>query len=271
MTFSLAACDLDARQWGVAVASKFPSVGAFCPWARGDVGAVATQSFVNVMFGTDGLDRLEAGGTAESVLEALLAADDQPDERQVGIVDANGGSATFTGRGCFDWAGGTAGPCYAAQGNLLAGPQVVDALVETFTATTGSLAERLTAALLAGDRAGGDRRGRQSAAMIVRQAGGGYGGNNDILLDLRVDDHPDPVPELIRVLGIHMLLFGKTPAEEFLPLDGELGDEVRSRVAAAGHGSLQEWAGFENLEERLWPDDSRIDPVVLRLLRESAG
>ena len=271
MTFSLAACDLEAGQWGVAVASKFPSVGAFCPWARGDVGAVATQSFVNVMFGPDGLDRLEAGGTAESVLEALLAGDEQAEERQIGIVDSAGGSATFTGSGCFDWAGGTAGPCYAAQGNVLAGPQVVDALVASFTSTTGSLAERLTAALLAADRAGGDRRGRQSAAMIVRQAGGGYRGNNDILLDLRVDDHPDPVPELIRLLGIHTLLFGKTPAEEFLPLEGDLGDEVRSLVARSGHASLEEWAGVENFEERLWPDGSRIDPVVLRVLRESAA
>ena len=270
MTFSLAGCDLDARQWGVAVASKFPSVGAFCPWARGDVGAVATQSFVNVMFGPDGLDRLEAGGTAESVLEGLLAGDDQPEERQVGIVDAHGGSATFTGPGCFDWAGGTAGPCYAAQGNVLVGPHVIDALVETFTTQAGSLAERLTAALLAGDRAGGDRRGRQSAALVVRQAGGGYGGNNDILLDLRVDDHPDPVPELIRLLGIHQLLFGKTPPAEFLPLEGELGEEVRSLVARSGTGSLEEWAAVENLEERLWPDGSRIDPVVLRLLRETA-
>jgi uncharacterized Ntn-hydrolase superfamily protein len=270
VTFSLAACDLEARQWGVAVASKFPSVGAFCPWARGDVGAVATQSFVNVMFGPDGLDRLEAGGTAEAVLEALLAADDQPEERQVGIVDAQGGSATFTGPGCFDWAGGTAGPCYAAQGNVLAGPQVIDALVETFATEEGSLADRMTAALLAGDRAGGDRRGRQSAALVVRQAGGGYGGNNDILLDLRVDDHPDPVPELIRLLGIHTLLFGKSPPEEFLPLEGELGEEVRALVERTGTRSLEEWAGVENLEERLWPDGSRIDPVVLRLLRETA-
>jgi uncharacterized Ntn-hydrolase superfamily protein len=267
VTFSLAACDLDARQWGVAVASKFPSVGAVCPWARGDVGAVATQSFVNVMFGPDGLDRLAEGGSAQDVLEQLLAEDGQPGDRQVGIVDARGGAATFTGPECMDWAGGRAGPCYAAQGNILAGPQVVDALVDTFTSTTGSLGERLSSALLAGDRAGGDRRGRQSAAMIVRQVGGGYGGNNDILLDLRVDDHPDPVPELIRLLDIHMLLFGKTPPEDFLSLDGQLGDEVRSLVAAHGYGSLEEWAGVENLEERLWPDGSRIDPEVLRMLR----
>ncbi len=269
MTFSLVACDLDARQWGVAVASKFPSVGALCPWARGEVGAVATQSFVNVMFGPDGLDRLAAGGAAEEVLEALLAADGQPEERQVGIVDVNGGSATFTGPGCFDWAGGRAGPCYAAEGNVLAGPQVIDALVDTFTGTAGSLGERLAAALLAGDRAGGDRRGRQSAAMIVRQAGGGYGGNNDILLDLRVDDHADPVPELGRLLDIHMLLFGKTPPDEFLALEGDLADEVASLVTRSGHASLEEWAAVENLEERLWPDGSRIDPVVLRVLRDA--
>jgi uncharacterized Ntn-hydrolase superfamily protein len=267
VTFSLAACDLDARQWGVAVASKFPSVGAVCPWARGDVGAVATQSFVNVMFGPDGLDRLASGRSAQDVLEQLLTEDDQPDDRQIGIVDAHGGSATFTGPGCMDWAGGRAGPCYAAQGNILAGPQVVDALVDSFTATTGSLGERLSSALLAGDRAGGDRRGRQSAAMIVRQTGGGYGGNNDILLDLRVDDHPDPVPELIRLLEIHMLLFGKTPPDEFLPLDGDLAEEVRSLVAGRGHSSLEDWAAVENLEERLWPDGSRIDPEVLRILR----
>jgi uncharacterized Ntn-hydrolase superfamily protein len=270
VTFSLAACDLEARQWGVAVASKFPSVGAVCPWARGDVGAVATQSFVNVMFGPDGLDRLAAGGSAQEVLEQLLAEDAQPDDRQVGIVDARGGSATFTGPGCMDWAGGRAGPCYAAQGNILAGAQVVEALVDSFTSTTGSLGERLSAALLAGDRAGGDRRGRQSAAMVVRQTGGGYGGNNDILLDLRVDDHPDPVPELIRLLDIHMLLFGKTPPEDFLPLDGALGEEVRSLVSARGYGSLEEWAGVENLEERLG-DANEIDPVVLEALREAGG
>ncbi len=152
---------------------------------------------------------------------------------------------------------------------MLAGPQVIDALVETFTGTSGTLAERLTAALLAGDRAGGDRRGRQAAAMVVRQSGGGYGGNNDILLDLRIDDHADPVPELIRLLGIHTLLFGKTPPEEFLPLEGELEGEVRALVAGTGQRSLEEWAAVENLEERLWPDGSRIDPVVLGLLREA--
>jgi uncharacterized Ntn-hydrolase superfamily protein len=170
----------------------------------------------------------------------------------------------------MDWAGGRTGPCYAAQGNILAGPQVVDALVETFLATPGPLAERMLAALLAADRDGGDRRGRQGAAVVVRQTGAGYGGNNDILLDLRVDDHPDPVPELIRVHGVYDLLFGQTPRDQFVPLEGDLYDEVRGLLAGLGHGSLPEWAGIENLEERLDPAGGSIDPKVLDALRSAA-
>ncbi|HVI34797.1 MAG TPA: DUF1028 domain-containing protein, partial [Gaiellales bacterium] len=169
MTFSLVACDLEARQWSVAVASKFPCVGAVVPWVRGDVGAIATQAAANVSYGPDGLERLAAGGSAQATLDALTEADAGTDERQLGIVDAQGGSATHTGAHCMDWAGGRAGPCFAAQGNILAGPQVVDALVETFAATGGSLADRMAAALFAADRAGGDRRGRQAAALVVRQ------------------------------------------------------------------------------------------------------
>jgi len=148
---------------------------------------------------------------------------------------------------------------------------VVDTLVEVFLATQGTLAERMLAALLAADRAGGDRRGRQSAALVIRREGGGYGGNNDILLDLRVDDHADPVPELRRIHGIHDLLFGKTPADEFLPIEGELATEVSERLAQLGHASLQEWADIENLEERLDPSGATVDPVVLRLLRETTA
>jgi uncharacterized Ntn-hydrolase superfamily protein len=271
MTFSLVACDLETRQWGVSVASKFPAVGAVVPWARGDVGAVATQSYANVRYGPDGLELLASGSSAEQALERLTAADDQRDQRQLGIVDSQGRSATFSGAACMDWAGGRSGPCYAAQGNILAGPQVVDALVETFLATGGSLAERLLAALLAADRAGGDRRGRQGAAVMVRQTGGGYGGNNDILIDLRVDDHADPVPELIRIHGVYDLLFGRTPAHQFLPLEGELAEEVRRRVTGLGHASLDEWASVANLEERLDPDGDAIDPQVLQALRAASG
>jgi uncharacterized Ntn-hydrolase superfamily protein len=271
VTFSLVACDLEARQWGVSVASKFPAVGAVVPWARGDVGAIATQSYANVTYGPDGLALLTAGGSAQDTLDRLIAADPEREQRQLGVVDAAGGSASFSGTQCMDWAGGRTGPCYAAQGNILAGPQVVDALVETFLATPGSLAVRMLAALLAADRAGGDRRGRQGAAVIVRQTDAGYGGNNDILLDLRVDDHPDPVPELIRVHGVYDLLFGQTPREQFLPLEGDLGDEVSGLLAGLGHGTLPEWAGVENLEERLDPAGGTIDPKVLDALRSAAA
>lgn len=271
MTFSLVACDLEARQWGVAVASKFPAVGAVVPWARGDVGAVATQSYANVTYGPAGLELLTGGVSAQETIDRLIAPDPEREQRQLGVVDAGGGSASFSGTQCMDWAGGRTGPCYAAQGNILAGPQVVDALVEMFLATRGPLAVRMLAALLAADRAGGDRRGRQGAAVIVRQTGAGYGGNNDILLDLRVDDHADPVPELIRVHGVYDLLFGQTPREQFLPLEGELGDEVRGLLAGLGHDSLPAWAGVQNLEERLDPSGGTIDPAVLDALRSAAA
>ncbi|MDX6544931.1 MAG: hypothetical protein QOG02_705 [Gaiellales bacterium] len=270
MTFSLVACDLEARQWGVSVASKFPAVGAVVPWARADVGAIATQSYANVTYGPDGLELLAGGASAQEVIDRLTAADPEREQRQLGVVDTGGGSASFSGTQCLHWAGGRTGPCYAAQGNILAGPQVVDALVETFLATPGQLAVRMLEALLAADRAGGDRRGRQGAAVIVRQTGAGYGGNNDILLDLRVDDHADPVPELIRVHGVYDLLFGQTPSDQFLPLVGELGNEVRGLLAGLGHDSLPAWAGVENLEERLDPAGGAIDPRVLEALREAA-
>lgn len=271
MTFSLVACDLDAGEWGVSVASKFLAVGAVVPWARGDVGAVATQSYANVRYGEDGLALLADGVDAQTALDRLVAGDSGRDQRQAGIVDAAGGSATFTGSECFEWAGGRTGPCYAAQGNILAGPQVVEALAETFLATAGPLAERLLAALAAADAAGGDRRGRQSACVIVRRAGGGYGGNNDILIDLRVDDHGDPVGELQRVYAIHDLLFGHTPEDRMIPLE-EVRAEVTDRLAKLGFDgtaeeALRAWAGRENLEERLRED--LIDPVLLRALREA--
>jgi uncharacterized Ntn-hydrolase superfamily protein len=274
VTFSLVACDLEARQWGVAVASKFLAVGAVVPWVRGDVGAIATQSAANVAFGPDGLRLLEGRMAAQSVLDWLLAGDEGRQQRQVGIVDREGRSATFTGSACFDWAGGRTGACYAAQGNILAGAEVVDALAESFEGSRGALAERLLAALQAGDDAGGDRRGRQSAALAVRQTGGGYGGNNDILIDLRVDDHPDPVPELRRLHSEHQLLFGQTPEDKLLPLEGELEGELRTLLERRGfppgeagvEGALRDWAGVENLEERLHP--GRVDPAVLQRLRE---
>jgi uncharacterized Ntn-hydrolase superfamily protein len=272
VTFSLVACDLEARQWGVVVASKFLAVGAVVPWARAEVGAVATQASANVSYGPRGLELLATGASAQDTLERLMADDPGRPERQIGIVDAAGRSATYTGPECFDWAGGRSGQGYAAQGNLLAGAAVVDALADTFEGTDGPLVERLLASLAAGDAAGGDRRGRQSAAVIVRETDGGYGGGTDILVDLRVDDHPDPVTELQRLYAIQDLLFGRTPEDQLIPLE-QVQAELAELLAKLGHAGpvepeLRDWAGLENLEERLY--DGRIDPVVLRALRERA-
>jgi len=273
VTFSLVACDLAARQWGVVVASKFLAVGAVVPWAQAEVGAVATQASANVSYGPRGLELLATGASAQETLDRLTRDDPSRPERQIGIVDAAGGSVTYTGPECFDWAGGRSGPGYAAQGNLLAGAAVVDALADTFEGTDGPLVERLLASLAAGDAAGGDRRGRQSAAVIVREVDGGYGGGTDLLIDLRVDDHPDPVTELQRLYSIQDLLFGRTPEDQLIPLEqvqAELA-ELLAKVGRSGpvEPGLREWAGMENLEERLY--DGRVDPVVLRALRERAA
>ena len=234
MTFSIVACDLEAGQLGVAVASKFLAVGAVVPWLEAGTGAIATQALANTRYGPDGLARLRAGASASEALAAVLAADEGRDDRQAGFVDARGAAATHTGARCMEWAGGRAGPGSAVQGNILAGPGVVDAMANAYEAGGGSLAERLLLALAAGDEAGGDRRGRQSAALAVVSPGGGYGGNDDSLVDLRVDDHPDPVSELQRLYGVHVRLTGTTPEAEKLPLAGALAAEVRRAARARG-------------------------------------
>ncbi|MCW2545031.1 MAG: fimbrial assembly protein FimA [Frankiales bacterium] len=263
MTFSLVA-GADS-QWGVAVASKFLAVGAAVPAAAWDVGAIATQSYANLAYRPDGLALLRQGQAAQQVLDALTGADELRSQRQAGIVDQYSGAATFTGDDCHPWAGGRTGDGWAAQGNILTGPEVVDALADTYQQTPGPLAHRLATALLAGDRAGGDRRGRQSAALLVVSEAGGYGGGSDVLLDLRVDDHPDPVAELIRLLGLHALYFGKPT--ETLPLEGDLAAEVAERLSRLGYSSLEDWAGVENFEERMVPD--AIDVLVLEQLRQA--
>jgi uncharacterized Ntn-hydrolase superfamily protein len=263
MTFSIVATA--DGQWGVAVASKFLAVGAAVPAAQWDVGAVATLSFANLAYRPDGLRMLAEGKTAQQTLDALTAADELREQRQAGIVDRTGGSATWTGSGCDSWAGGRTGPGWAAQGNILTGPEVLDALVETFASAEGALSSRLAAALLAADRAGGDRRGRQSAVLLVVSAGGGYGGGSDVLVDLRVDDHPDPVLELGRLLDLHTLYFGKP--EQTLPLEGALAEEVAAKLKALGYKDLDHWAGVENYEERMVP--GAIDVLVLQKLREA--
>jgi uncharacterized Ntn-hydrolase superfamily protein len=268
-TYSIAACDLGAQQWGVAVQSKFLAVGSVVPWAEPLAGAVATQSYANPRYGPDGLALLREGRTAQEVVDALVAADEGRAERQVGVVDALGGAATFTGEGCHEWAGGRTGEGYAAQGNILVSAATVDALAETFERTAGQpLAERLLECLRAAQAAGGDRRGQQSASLFVVEKDGGYAKLSDTLVDLRVDDHPLPIEELARLYEAHQLLFGATPRESWLDVDDELRAEIRERLDRLGHGSLADWAGVANLEERVDGEDA-IDPLVLRELRRA--
>jgi uncharacterized Ntn-hydrolase superfamily protein len=271
-TYSIAACDLGAGQWGVATQSKFLAVGSVVTWAEPGAGAVATQAYANPRYGPDGLALLRGGASAEDVVARLTAADDGREQRQLGVVDARGGSASFTGSQCMDWAGGLTGPCFAAQGNILVGEATVAALAATFTATAGRpLAERLLECLASAQAAGGDRRGQQSAALLVVERDGGYAGLSDVLVDLRVDDHVEPVAELARIFGIHSLLFGKTPPADWVDVDDALRAELAERLQRLGYDgtletALDAWAGTENLEERV-DGTRRIDPVVLRELR----
>ena len=269
-TYSLAACDLDARQWGVAVQSKFLAAGSVVPWAEPEVGAIATQAYANPRYGPDGLALLREGLSAGEVVERLTAADEGRDERQVGIVDREGGSASYTGAGCHEWAGGRTGPCFAAQGNILVSEATVDALVTTFEAGQGlPLADRLLECLAAAQAAGGDRRGQQAAGLLVVERNGGYARLSDVLVDLRVDDHPQPIDELRRIYELHQAIFGKTPKEEWITVDGALAAEIADRLGRLGHARLEDWAGVVNLEERVDGEDA-IDPVVLEELRRQS-
>jgi len=276
-TFSIVARDAQSGDLGIAVASKFLAVGAVVPFAEADVGAVATQSYANTSYGPRAMAALRAGVPIDLIHEAFAATDDQHAMRQYALVDASGRSLSFTGDACHPWAGGVARAGFAAQGNLLAGPEVVDALADTFEATGGSLAERLVAALRAGDEAGGDRRGRQGAALLVVRAGAGYGGFNDRYIDLRVDDHAAPTGRLRELLELHHLYFDRPRESDLLPLEGAvlerlLGVLERSGRHRAGEGwdesaqrALRELAGIENLEERITQDD-RIDRLALEHL-----
>jgi uncharacterized Ntn-hydrolase superfamily protein len=269
-TYSICACDLDAGQWGVATQSKFLAVGSVVPWAEAHVGAIATQSYANPRYGPDGLALLREGLSSAEVVDRLTSADEGRAQRQLGIVDSLGRAATFTGEECHEWAGGRVGTGYAAQGNILVSAATVDALAETFEATTGaSLAERLLDSLDSAQGAGGDRRGQQSAALLVVERDGGYAGLSDVLVDLRIDDHEHPVAELRRVFGLHQALFGSTPRSEWIEVDDTLRAEIDERLARLGYERLEDWAGVENLEERVDGLDA-VDPVVLEALREAS-
>lgn len=280
MTFSIVACDTAVPEWGVAVASKFPAVGAVVPWARAGAGAVATQSYANTSFGPKGLALMEEGRPAGETIDHLLAEDDGRAQRQVGAVDRAGTAATFTGQECVDWAGGRTGDGFACQGNILVGEAVVEAMASEFAGTEGDLVDRLLASLAAGDRAGGDRRGRQSAALLLVRDRGGYGGYTDRYVDLRVDDHPDAVIELIRVFEPYDrdILIRNDPE---LVLTSELVAELQRRLAALdryegeAHGrydtvtgqAIADFAGEQNLEGKL-RDDDRIYESIVREIRD---
>jgi uncharacterized Ntn-hydrolase superfamily protein len=268
-TYSIVACDLEARQWGVATQSKFLAVGSVVPWAEAEVGAVATQSYANPRYGPDGLALLRDGRSAQEAVEALVAADDGRAQRQLGVVDAQGRGATFTGDECHDWAGGRTGRGYAAQGNILVSEATVDALAETYESRTElPLAERLLESLAAAQDAGGDRRGQQSAALLVVEKNSGYGKLSDTLVDLRIDDHERPIEELRRLFKLHDELFGKTPRSSWIEVDDALRAELRQRLGALGYERLEDWAGVENLEERVEGEEA-VDPVVLERLRSA--
>ena len=308
MTFSIVARDPTTGDLGIAVASKFLAVGAVVPHARAVVGAIATQALANVRYGPDGLALLAQGARAAEVLARLTAQDEGCDHRQAGVVDAAGGSATYTGRGCISWAGGRTADGVAAQGNLLAGASVVDALIETYLASHDAFPERLLAGLQAADEQGGDRRGRESAALLVVREAGGYGGGSDHWMDLRVDDHPAPIAELSRLLDLNHLYLDRPAVDDLLPIDEALAAELRRRLTSVGYApenldaanglaeiversgltrtgepratppgwggpweaALSEWMSIENLEERT-AARGWIDPRVLVFLRDRSG
>jgi uncharacterized Ntn-hydrolase superfamily protein len=278
-TFSIVAFDPETHALGVAVQSKFLAVGSVVPWARAGVGAVATQAMANYNYGPRGLDLMAEGNSAEQTVKALTSADEDREHRQVGVVDARGRASTFTGSECFDWAGGVTGEYYAAQGNILVGKETVEAMATAYEETDGDLATRLLGALDAGQGAGGDSRGKQFAALLVVREGGGYGGDNDRVVDLRVDDHPEPIRELIRIRDLHTLYFGKTSPDDVIAVDGDVRAEVADALLRAGYlegpgvgdddlfGALSAYIRTENFEER---EQQRgyLDRAVLEYLNK---
>jgi uncharacterized Ntn-hydrolase superfamily protein len=285
-TFSIVAYDPGREEWGIAVQSKFLAVGAVVGWARAGAGAVATQSYANVLFGPQGLELMEKGCSAEETINILVDADENREQRQVGMVDVKGQAFAFTGKECFEWAGHIVGAGFSCQGNILIAG-TVEAMAKRFEQVRGGdgeLADWLVAALDAGQQAGGDSRGRQSAAVLVVREGGGYGGNNDRYLDLRVDDHPEPIKELARILRIHHLYFGEVNKEDLVPL-ADVAGELQAMLKRTGHykgtktgafdeetrKALRALVGAENLEERWNGEGDQIDRMALEFLREKFG
>jgi len=298
-TFSIVGIDPANGDVGVAVQSKFPNLRPIVPWAEANVGAIATQSFINVTYGPKGLALLRNGATAEEALKILVANDSAREVRQVGVIDAKGNAASWTGKECFDWAGSNAGgnvggkgvmvtgKGFAAQGNTLVGKETVEALARTFQATKGSLADKLVAALVAGGKAGGDRRGEQSAALLVKRKGAGYDGTTDDLIDISIYDHARPLQELERLYKLHKLYYFRTDPKNLISIDPSICKELqRILVNRAYKGfvfydgpvngifdaktkkALQDFMGWENYDIRI-RDDQQIDREVLEDIRKN--
>ncbi|WP_017381460.1 DUF1028 domain-containing protein [Paenisporosarcina sp. TG-14] len=278
MTYSIVGFDPQTKELGIAVASKFLSVGAVVPFAKAGVGAIATQSWANLDYGKHGLEMLENGFSPQEVLNELVRNDTNSASRQVGIVDVQGRSVTFSGSDCYDWAGGLAGENYAVQGNILVDHSTVEAMKSTFLQSQGTLAERLLSSLLAGDAAGGDSRGKQSAALLIVKENGSYGGYNDRYIDLRVDDHEDPVVELARLLKLQKLYFEPTLPEDIVLIEGTLAEELQGLLYENGHlqrdltafddllDAVQSYHLIENFDERVQPR-GMIDHKVFDYMR----
>ncbi len=282
-TFSIVARDPETGEIGIAVQSKFLAVGSAVPWAKANVGGIATQAMANLEFGTVGLDLLEKGYTAQKVLESLKARDNHIEDRQFGIVDSKGGAVTFTGKNCFDYAGGIAQENLACQGNILVSAETIEAMVKTYRLTQGTLANRLVKALDAGQNAGGDRRGRQSAALLIVKQGGSYGGYNDRYMDLRVDDDPQPIKKLMKLVKLHEIYFNKTREEDKVVVDSKGADQIQKALKKCGYykgpftqefdtetiKAYNDFCGWENFEERI-NEGNIVDKNVLKFLLRKA-
>jgi uncharacterized Ntn-hydrolase superfamily protein len=275
MTFSIVGYDPIEKEWGIAVQSKFLGVGAIVPWARAGAGAIATQSYANTAYGPKALELMEQGKSAQETIDQLLKDDPEKERRQVGLIDANGNAATFTGKECFNWAGGITGPNFSAQGNILVDEKTVESMARVFTESEGTLAERLLVALDAGQEAGGDSRGKQSAALFVVKDKGGYGGFDDRYIDLRVDEHPDPIKELIRIYQLQQLYFAPSKPEDVVAIEGEIENEVVDQLKRLGYfdgdllKSLTAYIHTENFEMRE-QKPGYIDLAVLEFMKKQA-
>src|SRR6266567_765948 len=280
-TFSIVARDPANGDLGVAVQSKFPNVRVAVPYAKAGVGAVATQSFSNSEFGTKGLDLLALGATPQEVVTIIRREDKDLEDRQVGIVDAKGRAATFTGKKCFAWAGGRTGPDYAIQGNILVSETTVDAMEKAFLRTKGPLAERLLAAIRDGAEAGGDKRGRQSSALVVVRTGASYDGKSDRYVDISVYDAKDPIAEIFRLYELQKIHFDRSDPADLIPVAGDDARYLQRLLAkkgfhkgrtdgvwdAASTEALADYMGWENYDTRI-RHDGKIDRKILVLIRQ---